>query len=789
MPAHNRDNARILREILQPNWSRLSSNDQRIAAEQVLLCLNSALLQYPSNYSSISAYRNGKLQGLPFPRARWLVLAIWLGEAALKNYDKRFAKKWRYAPWADMVPVKCPVTHLSKSEYNASRRCTAITQTPKDTRQQAASNAQVATEAAYEQVLTQAVSKPARGAPFAEKDGYDGGEDAIEEENDEGRVEDDNGGAYGEIFYYHGDDDDSDYVDSEYDPGEDNSGKTNGGKDDDDEGQNAEKAVASAASDCACKCFAASLQLPFRSSIDLGADSSTADRPVPSSNDLTGADTREVEQTDDQNHDDNGRPMNLEALEIDVDRDATSSSDDLDDQDDDSVPDGDPYWKKVAIRRKKRLYKVNDGDAGAAKRTENLRLRYRRYKEAWKKKNDEVAIFLRHSIKLETHNSELYEQLEEAGDRESLMQETIRVQAEQLAAMQGRIDDIARSNASLEEQLTLQSNAGEFLRSQVEEKNDIIRRLRDDVARLATRSVTSRRDMAVGTHQSGTTGKTEAGTMDSADTDTRGDTDGKRDDALLAARAEIAWEDKITLEQTFKQVASQLITELKDSLSTCSSCTEKSEQLLDLHRKLQAANEVLDERAKTVADTQGKLNAKDAQIDELRQKLDHAQQHAAQLPGISDLLEQFAHVKAELSERAAVEAERVAAKKRADALAERLWVEKHGRSKAEGQVCSLKHKLGNESNKPAQAQHQVNELPKTRLEMEQEECGSFSKVSELEKQLREQKRARAVLEARVGELEEQLRRTKESQAAAEDKVKTAPDDLDQYRTRSEKASE
>jgi len=106
-----------------------------------------------------------------------------------------------------MVPVKCPVTHLSKSEYNASRRCTAITQTPKDTRQQAASNAQVATEAAYEQVLTQAVSKPARGAPFAEKDGYDGGEDAIEEENDEGRVEDDNGGAYGEIFYYHGDDD------------------------------------------------------------------------------------------------------------------------------------------------------------------------------------------------------------------------------------------------------------------------------------------------------------------------------------------------------------------------------------------------------------------------------------------------------------------------------------------------------------------------------------------------------------------------------------------------------
>lgn len=169
MPAHNRDNARILREILQPNWSRLSSNDQRIAAEQVLLCLNSALLQYPSNYSSISAYRNGKLQGLPFPRARWLVLAIWLGEAALKNYDKRFAKKWRYAPWADMVPVKCPVTHLSKSEYNASRRCTAITQTPKDTRQQAASNAQVATEAAYEQVLTQAVSKPARGAPFAEK--------------------------------------------------------------------------------------------------------------------------------------------------------------------------------------------------------------------------------------------------------------------------------------------------------------------------------------------------------------------------------------------------------------------------------------------------------------------------------------------------------------------------------------------------------------------------------------------------------------------------------------------
>jgi len=58
--------------------------------------------------------------------------------------------------------------------------------------------------------------------------------------------------------------------------------------------------------------------------------------------------------------------MNLEALEIDVDRDATSSSDDLDDQDDDSVPDGDPYWKKVAIRRKKRLYKVNDGDAGAA---------------------------------------------------------------------------------------------------------------------------------------------------------------------------------------------------------------------------------------------------------------------------------------------------------------------------------------------------------------------------------------------------------------------------------------
>ncbi|OAQ89691.1 incA protein domain-containing protein [Purpureocillium lilacinum] len=765
MPAHNRDNARILREILQPNWSRLSSNDQRIAAEQVLLCLNSALLQYPSNYSSISAYRNGKLQGLPFPRARWLVLAIWLGEAALKNYDKRLAKKWRYAPWADMVPVKCPMTHLSKSEYNASRRCTAITQTPKDTRQQAASNAQVATEAAYEQVLTQAVSKPARGAPFAEKDGYDGGEDAIEEENDEGRVEDDNGGAYGEIFYYHGDDDDSDYVDSEYDPGEDNSGKTNGGKDDDDEGQNAEKAVASAASDCA------------------------SDRPVPSSNDLTGADTREVEQTDDQNHDDNGRPMNLEALEIDVDRDATSSSDDLDDQDDDSVPDGDPYWKKVAIRRKKRLYKVNDGDAGAAKRTENLRLRYRRYKEAWKKKNDEVAIFLRHSIKLETHNSELYEQLEEAGDRESLMQETIREQAEQLAAMQGRIDDIARSNASLEEQLTLQSNAGEFLRSQIEEKNDIIRRLRDDVARLATRSVTGRRDMAVGTDQSGATGKTEAGTMDSADTDTRGDTDGKRDDALLAARAEIAWEDKITLEQTFKQVASQLITELKDSLSTCSSCTEKSEQLLDLHRKLQAANEVLDERAKTVADTQGKLNAKDAQIDELRQKLDHTQQHAAQLPGISDLLEQFAHVKAELSERAAVEAERVAAKKRADALAERLWVEKHGRSKAEGQVRSLKHKLGNESDKPAQAQHQVNELPKTRLEMEQEECGSFSKVGELEKQLREQKRARAVLEARVGELEEQLRRTKESQAAAEDKVKTAPDDLDQYRTRSEKASE
>ena len=46
-----------------------------------------------------------------------------------------------------------------------------------------------------------------------------------------------------------------------------------------------------------------------------------------------------------------------------------------------------------------------------------------------------------------------------------------------------------------------------------------------------------------------------------------------------------------------------------------------------------------------------------------------------------------------------------------------------------------------------------------------------------------------MLEARVGELEEQLRRTKESQAAAEDKVKTAPDDLDQYRTRSEKASE
>ncbi|OAQ67491.1 hypothetical protein VFPBJ_11086 [Purpureocillium lilacinum] len=764
MPAHNRDNARILREILQPNWSRLSSNDQRIAAEQVLLCLNSALLQYPSNYSSISAYRNGKLQGLPFPRARWLVLAIWLGEAALKNYDKRFAKKWRYAPWADMVPVKCPMTHLSKSEYNASRRCTASTQAPEDTRQQAASNARAAAEAAYEQALTQVASKAGRGTPFAEKDGRDGGEDAIVEENDEGKVDDDNGGAYGEIFYYHGDDDDSDYVDSEYDAGEDNGGKNNGGKDDD-EGQNAEKAVPFAASDC------------------------VSDRPSPSSNDLAGVENLEIEQTDDRNHDDNGLPMNLEALEIDVDRDATSSSDDLDDQDDDNIPDGDPYWKKVAIRRRKRLYKANEGNAGAAKRTENLRARYRRYKEAWKKKNNEVAIFLRHSIKLETHNSELYEQLEEAGDRESLMQETIRVQAEQLAAMQGRIDDIARSNASLEEQLTLQSNAGEFLRSQVEEKNDIIRRLRDDVARLATRSVTSRRDMAVGTDQSGATGKTEAGTMDSADTDTRGDTDGKRDDALLAARAEIAWEDKITLEQTFKQVASQLITELKDSLSTCSSCTEKSEQLLDLHRKLQAANEVLDERAKTVADTQGKLNAKDAQIDELRQKLDHAQQHAAQLPGISDLLEQFAHVKAELSERAAVEAERVAAKKRADALAERLWVEKHGRSKAEGQVRSLKHKLGNERDKPAQAQHQVNELHETRLEMEQEECGSFSKVGELEKQLREQKWGRAALEARVGELEEQLRRAKEGLVAAEDKPKTARDDLEQTRARPEEASE
>ncbi|GJN69386.1 hypothetical protein PLICBS_003434 [Purpureocillium lilacinum] len=755
MPAHNRDNARILREILQPNWSRLSSNDQRIAAEQVLLCLNSALLQYPSNYSSISAYRNGKLQGLPFPRARWLVLAIWLGEAALKNYDKRFAKKWRYAPWADMVPVKCPMTHLSKSEYNASRRCTASTQAPEDTRQQAASNARAAAEAAYEQALTQVASKAGRGTPFAEKDGRDGGEDAIVEENDEGRVDDDNGGAYGEIFYYHGDDDDSDYVDSEYDAGEDNGGKNNGGKDDD-EGQNAEKAVPFAASDC------------------------VSDRPSPSSNDLAGVENLEIEQTDDRNHDDNGLPMNLEALEIDVDRDATSSSDDLDDQDDDNIPDGDPYWKKVAIRRRKRLYKANEGNAGAAKRTENLRARYRRYKEAWKKKNDEVSIFLRHSIKLETHNSELYEQLEEAGDRESLMQETIREQAEQLAAMQGRIDDIARLNESLEEQITLQSNAGEFLRSQTEEKNDTIRRLQDDFARLTTRNVPARRDIAVGTDQPGTTGNTEAGKMDA---DTHGDTDGK------TARAEISWEDKTTLEQSFKQVASQLITEFKASLSPCSSCTEKSEQLLDLHRKLQAANEVLDERAMTVTDAQGKLNTKDAQINELRQKLDHAKQQAAQLPGISDLLEQFAHVKAELSERAAIEAERVAAKKRADALAERLWVEKHERSKAEGQVCSLKQELADERNKRAQAQNQASELRETLLEIEQEECASFFKLGELEKQLREQKGGRAALEARVGELEEQLRRAKEGLVAAEDKPKTARDDLEQTRARPEEASE
>lgn len=678
-----------------------------------------------------------------------------------------------------MVPVKCPMTHLSKSEYNASRRCTAITQTPKDTRQQAASNAQVATEAAYEQVLTQAVSKAGCGTPFAEKDDHDGGEDAIEEENNEGRVEEDNDGAYGEIFYYHGDDDDSDYVDSEYDAGEDNVGKNNGGKDDD-EGQNDEKAVPFAASDCVCKCYGASPLLRLSPSIDLGADSSIADRPSPSSNDLAGAENLEIKQTDGRNHDDNGPPVNLEALEIDVDPDTHSSSDDPDDKDDDNIPDGDPYWKKVAIRRRKRLYKANEGNAGAAKRTENLRARYRRYKEAWKKKNNEVAIFLRHSIKLETHNSELYEQLEEAGDRESLMQETIRVQAEQLAAMQGRIDDIARSNASLEEQLTLRSNAGEFLRSQVEEKNDIIRRLRDDVARLATRSVTSRRDIAVGTDQPGTTGNTEAGKMDA---DTHGDTDGK------TARAEISWEDKTTLEQSFKQVASQLITEFKASLSPCSSCTEKSEQLLDLHRKLQAANEVLDERAMTVTDAQGKLNTKDAQINELRQKLDHAKQQAAQLPGISDLLEQFAHVKAELSERAAIEAERVAAKKRADALAERLWVEKHERSKAEGQVCSLKQELADERNKRAQAQNQASELRETLLEIEQEECASFFKLGELEKQLREQKGGRAALEARVGELEEQLRRAKEGLVAAEDKPKTARDDLEQTRARREEASE